>query len=398
VSTPPGDSTIEGVAGRGHNYEPYGWNHWPDHPWMSFQFRRALGETQAGGGAISECFQAASRMVPGDKESWHTEWMRVADRNRIRAEKAEAAGGVFTARACWLRATNYYRLAEYWLAADDPRRPVTYARCEESFQNAGRWFAPPVEVVEIPYEAGASLPAYFVRSPSAAEQSPVLIAFGGLDSFKEELLFMIGRGVIDRGISCLLVDGPGQGAALRRQGLVARHDFEVPVGRCVDYLETRDDVDTTRIAVSGSSLGGYYATRAAAFEHRLAAAVAHGATWDVNELWTDRGAEETVADHVTWSFGASSMEDAREKARDFRVEGALEHVRCPYLILHGGHDVLGVKHATRVYEYALAHGVDVQLTLVSEEETGAEHCQHDNPTVGMEYLGDWLIERLAISG
>ncbi len=40
---------------------------------MSHQFRRALGETQEGGGAISECFQAAARMVPGDRESWHAE-------------------------------------------------------------------------------------------------------------------------------------------------------------------------------------------------------------------------------------------------------------------------------------------------------------------------------------
>ncbi len=25
------------------HYQPYGWHHWPDHPWMSYQFRRALG-------------------------------------------------------------------------------------------------------------------------------------------------------------------------------------------------------------------------------------------------------------------------------------------------------------------------------------------------------------------
>jgi len=55
------------VTNREPHYEPYGWLHWPEHPWMSYQFRRALGETQEGGGAISECFEAASRMVPGDR-------------------------------------------------------------------------------------------------------------------------------------------------------------------------------------------------------------------------------------------------------------------------------------------------------------------------------------------
>ena len=51
-------------------YEPFGWHHWPDHFFLSYQFGRALGETQEGGGAVSECFQAASRMKP-DLESWH---------------------------------------------------------------------------------------------------------------------------------------------------------------------------------------------------------------------------------------------------------------------------------------------------------------------------------------
>ena len=28
----------------------------------------------------------------------------------------------------------------------------------------------------------------------------------------------------------------------------------------------------------------------------------------------------------------------------------------------------------------------------SEEETGAEHCQHDNPTMGQELMLDWLCD------
>ena len=79
---------------RGPHYEPYGWHHWPEHPWMSYQFRRALGETQEGGGSVSECFQAASRMTPGDNESWHAEWTRVGERNRARGDEATAAGRI----------------------------------------------------------------------------------------------------------------------------------------------------------------------------------------------------------------------------------------------------------------------------------------------------------------
>src|ERR1700758_4140107 len=76
------------------HFEPYGWLHWPEHPWMSYQFRRGLGETQEGGGAVSECFQAAARMVPGDKESWHREWLRVADRNHKRGLDEQKSGHI----------------------------------------------------------------------------------------------------------------------------------------------------------------------------------------------------------------------------------------------------------------------------------------------------------------
>ncbi|MGW1887921.1 alpha/beta hydrolase family protein [Streptomyces sp. NPDC001970] len=392
------------TADTGPHYEPFGWHHWPEFPWMSYQLRRALGETQPGGGAVSEVFQAASRMVPGDTESWFTEWRRIADRSRERAEAAEQAGHVMTARDAWLRACNYYRSAEFWLAADDPRRLETYTWCEQSFAGAIRHFAVPGERVEVPYENGAFLPGYFLRAPGTADgPQPVLIAFGGLDSIKEELYLMVGRGVLERGISCLLVDGPGQGATLRRQGLVTRLDYEVPVGACVDYLLGRDDVDPGRIAVTGSSLGGYYAARAGSKEPRLAAAISHGAVFDVHELgsamWAqnDHSEDFGMAGHIKWVFGAPSMAAAIERTKDFKLDGVLEEMQCPYLIVHGGYDVLGVEQARKTAHYAESKGVDVTFHLVQQEQTGAEHCQHDNPTLGMELIGDWLVDVFGLS-
>ena len=381
---------------RGPHFEPYGWHHWPEHPWMSYQFRRALGETQEGGGAISECFQAASRMAPGDKESWRTEWLRVGERNQKRGNDAEASGHIETAKNCWLRAVDYYRQAEFWLAGDDPRRLETFDKLEECSRRWGKYLTPPLEEVRIPYERDISLYAYYLRAPYAIERQSVLICFGGLDSFKDELYFMIGRGALARGISVLMVDGPGQGGTLRRHNVHNRYDYEVPVSRCIDYLEGRADVDHSRIAVCGSSLGGYYAARAASFEHRLAAAISHGAIWSVNELWGDADDSHGLAGHIRWVFGVESMAGAIEKGKDFSLDGVIDKIRCPYLICHGGHDVLGVRQATKVYEYARGHGVDVTLKLVGQEETGAEHCQHDNPTIGQEYMTDWLADRFGI--
>ena len=380
----------------GCHYEPYGWHHWPEYPWLSYQFRRGLGETQEGGGTVSECFLVASRMIPGDLDSWHNEWLRIASANDRRGDAEYAAGHIRTAMNCWLRAADCYRSAEFWLDADDPRRLATFDTCEGATHKFLAQCRPVGEVVAIPYEGGATLDAYFLRSPRAAGPQPVLIAFGGLDSFKDELWFMVGHGALQRGMSVLMVDGPGQGGTLRRQGIATRHDYEVPVGHCIDWLAARDDVDANRIAISGSSLGGYYAARAGAMEPRLAACISHGAVWDIHANWKDRDENHGLAGHMKWVFGAESFSDLLERAKPFTLEGVLENMRCPYLILHGGHDVLGVDRARQVHEYAHEHRLDVTLRLVSADETGAEHCQHDNPTLGQELMLDWLADRFGI--
>ena len=378
------------------HYEPFGWHHWPEHPWMSYQFRRGLGETQEGGGSVSECFLAASRMVPGDKDSWHEEWLRIADQNMRRGDEAEAAKHIRTAMNCWLRAADTYRSAEFWLDPGDARRLPTFDKCEAASHKFLRYCSPRGEAVEIPYEGGKTLFAYFLRSPLAPGRQPVLIAFGGLDSFKDEMWFMVGHGALQRGIAVLMVDGPGQGGTLRRHKIATRYDYEVPVGRCIDWLERRDDVDPGRIAVSGSSLGGYYAARAGSMEPRLAAAISHGAIWNIHERWKDRDDSHGLAGHMRWVFGGRTMAEVIEKTKPFKLEGVLDNMKCPYLILHGGHDVLGVQAATQVHDYARNVGVNVTFRLVTADETGAEHCQHDNPTLGQELMLDWLADRFGI--
>ncbi len=378
------------------HYEPMGWHHWPEHPWFTYQFRRGLGETQEGGGAVSEVFQAASRMIPGDYDSWEKEWRHIADRNWQRGLEAEENGHIRTAMNCVLRAADYYRQAEFYLAPDHPRRLPTFEAMEACSHKFLQYLNPPGEVVDIPYEDGKPICGYFVRAPFPGDRMPVLICFGGLDSIKDEMWFMQAHGALQRGISVLMVDLPGQGGTLRRHGLTARADTEVPVGACIDWLLTRDDIDPDRIACCGSSMGGYYAARAGCYEPRLAACIAHGAIWSVHEMWGDKDESFGLAMHITWVMGGENMADALEKSRPFSLEGHLDHMKCPFLVLHGGHDVLTVAAARQTYDYAISKGVDATLRIVSPEETGAEHCQHDNPTMGQELLADWLADIFGI--
>ena len=81
-------------------------------------------------------------------------------------------------------------------------------------------------------------------------------------------------------------DGPGQNAALVRQHLPFRPDWEKVITAVVDHLLTRPEVDAGKIALLGVSQAGYWVPRSVAFERRIAAAVADPGVVDVSTTMT----------------------------------------------------------------------------------------------------------------
>jgi dienelactone hydrolase len=385
------------VDSKHGRYEEDGWIQWPDNREFSFQFARVLGVAQEGASTVSECFMTAARIVEGDPESWYCEWSDLARRNVALAEAAESRGHVQTAHNIWLRAANYFRASEFFLD-DLARRVAVFDMVESCSRRFMKRMVPEGQVVKVPYEGAAHMDAYFLRAPSGHSPGPLVICFGGLDEYKDELLHEITRHAFARGLSLLLVDLPGQGGTLRRQGLVNRADTEVPVGRCVDYLLSRKDVDPSRIALYGASLGGYYAPRAAAFEHRLACVVADGAQFDLHQ-GIERLAkhpDRLIWKHIKWVYGKDSIEEVAEKSKAFKLDGVIGKIPCPFLIVHGSLDHFSIQTAHQAFDCAKAAGVDVELKWFQPEDTGASHCQIDNPTIGMEFICDWIADKLGV--
>lgn len=70
--------------------------------------------------------------------------------------------------------------------------------------------------------------------------------------------FAIGAAALDRGYNFLTFDGPGQGAALRRQHLHYRPDWENVITPDVDYTLSRVDTDANAMVIFGWSMGGVW--------------------------------------------------------------------------------------------------------------------------------------------
>lgn len=364
-------------------FETYSW---------SFNLIRLVSQGHFGGGQFSEIYETASRIEEGDRDSWYDEWSATAARIEGLAEEAAATDHPVSARSLFQRATQYWRLAEFFLVPSDKRRIPAYERSLACFGAACKYLDSPLERVEIPYE-DTSLPGYFVpgRGPSPRDGYPTVILFGGGDSTAEELYFTA-PGVTERGLACLIVDGPGQGAALRLRGIPTRYDYEVPVSAAVDYALTRSDVDAHRLALCSMSLGGYYAPRAAAFEPRFKAMVIWGACYDYHEIWNERPDDHPLAAHMAYTFGAPDIGSAREHMKRFTLSGILANIACKTLVVHGEDDLnIPVSHAYRTYDELQC---DKELIIFPSGESGSAHCQQDNLTRANEVIFDWLVDAL----
>jgi dienelactone hydrolase len=357
---------------------------WPDNEDYSLQFMRVLGAAQEGGSTVSECFLTASRIVPGDDESWYRAWTAVADSNKARGDAALEAGHLHSALGNWLRASNYYRAAEVFLKLDDGRRADALERMRASSYLVVSHQPSGGELVRIPCFDDGFVEAYFLPAPGATK-SPVVICVGGPGHFKDEHLHTLMRQARARGLSLLLADLPGQGAAPRIKGLV-RYEIETAISCCVDYLIARGDIDEQRIAIFGDGLGAAYASRAAGLDDRFAAAVCDAGIWDMHQSVTA----------TQWMSGHDGHDAIADEIGRLRRHGGLISIKCPILMIFGEHDWLDVRHAIALSAALRDEGADVTLRIFAATETAAAHGQSDNPTLGNEFVFDWIASRLAI--
>ena len=387
---------------------------------FAFEFVRNFGFTYYGGADIGEMMAVAGRITEGDFESWFAEWDKLAQRIRSRADASLAAGHRVSARENYLRASTYFRTAEFYLHGDpaDPRILSTSQASQKAYAEAARLSGPTWEAVEIPYE-GTTLPGYFYKVDDSDMPRPTIIYHGGFDSSVEEMYFFFAAAAVRRGYNCLTFDGPGQGAPVREQKLTFRHDWEKVVTPVVDYALTRSEVDGEQLTLLGMSLGGLWAARAAAFEHRFRAAIFFDGVYDLHAAMQSMFPKEATAARqagdaakgesiireamkastalrwaVTqgvWSFGTSSIAEFFEKTKLHTVRDVVGQIKCPCLVLEAEGDMFFAGQPQQVYDALQAPKT---LFAFTSEDGAENHCQSGALAYLHEVVFNWLDETL----
>lgn len=315
-------------------------------------------------------------------EDWCTEWQKTATRHESLARAAEERRSPLAAADAWIGAALCHHFGKFVFFEDLDQLRAASEAAAAAFRRAAPLLDPPAEAVAIPYN-GRALPGY-VRRPHGVDRPPVVLLIAGLDSTKEEFHTFASL-FLRRGVATLAFDGPGQGEV--EFDLPIEPHFERPVAAIVDWLKTRPDLDGDRVAAAGVSLGGYYAARVAAFESRLACAVAMGGPYNFAANFDAIPSISQQAFHIR--SHSPDIETARERARALSLDGVAQRITMPFLIVFGKQDRL-IPYTDAERLYAEVRSADKRLEMYPD----GNHVVNNIPYAYRPLVADWVADHL----
>jgi dienelactone hydrolase len=375
-----------------------------------YSWSLSVAASLAMGGEISEIEEALAPLVALSEsadakvadEGWFQNWMKLGEKLSALAGQDAGKANRFSASSKYLRAANYFLMAERIASWSDSRRMHAYGLALAAFRKGLALSGERFERIEVSYE-GAVL-AGWLRLANGPAPQPAILFYNGFDSIKEMHYLMFAEVAARRGIATLFVDQEGTGEAIRYHALPKRHDTEVSAGLFFDALAANPAIDKKRIGIVGLSMGGYCAPRAAAFDQRFKCAGCFGGFYELDQDWQrilGGGSAAGVSDglpesslHAMRVTGTTSIEAAILALKLRTLEGVLDRIRCPLLVVHGENDrQVALWHAEKIVAEAV-NSVEAELRVFSLREGAAEHCGIDVMSMQAEYVFDWAARVL----
>ena len=316
-------------------------------------------------------------------DEWCAAWSRRAALHEQLGRDCLEEGFSLTAGEHLVRAAVYYHFAKFVFVQDLDQMRAAHMKAVECYRDGVALLKPyPGKRVAIPFE-GRTI--FGVLRGSGHASQPVVIMAPGLDSTKEEL-HAYEEPFLARGMATLAIDGPGQGEAEYEMPICG--DYERAAKAVCDWIETRKDLDASRIAVWGVSLGGYYAPRAAAYEKRIRACIALSGPFEWDRIWD--GLPDLTRETFRVRSHASDERQAREKAKALTMVEAAKRIRCPIFVVAGRQDrLVPAADAER-----LARSVAGPVELMVVEDGG--HNANNRPYRYRSRTADWLAAQFGL--
>ncbi|HEX4309094.1 MAG TPA: alpha/beta hydrolase [Acidobacteriaceae bacterium] len=208
-------------------------------------------------GDVREAFQSIHSR---DKDEWAEAFMGVAGRYMAEGESLRQTQPA-KADTDFIRAWRLYSFGR-WPVPVSAKKQESYQKAIQAYLAHARFLDPPLQVIRIPFERKEIIGYMRLpRSASATAPVPIVIAINGLDSRKEDLSESFGA-ILPYGIGYIAIDGPGTGQSPVKASPTANR----AISAVIDYLQTRPEIEKTRIAIHGVSWGAYWGTKMAVLE------------------------------------------------------------------------------------------------------------------------------------
>lgn len=387
-----------------------------ENPAFEFKLLRQLGLITYGGATFGECYSVALGMREWDLPGWIASWDTLARDVDRQGDIAIEHGHTISAKESYLRATNYYHAAEYYAIIAGTSHREYGMRCADCFEKAIPLLTHSAEVLSIQADSH-TYPCYFFSPDDSGSPRPTVLLASGIESCGEEQYFYGAISALRRGYNVLVFQGPGQTGMMRIEpGSHLRHDYEVPLQEALDYLETRPDVDHSRIALLGSGIGGYFATRAAVFDPRVKALITNPPFVNINRVFLALiGQRATKVDvsladihelpdsilhtnmklfvlNMCRRFGVDRLQELIQATRQYTSEDLLYRIHCPTLCVYGDDAYPELESQAELFMSKVG-AQDRQSVRVPSLHVADAHDHVGNIALLNQRIFDWLDER-----
>lgn len=310
---------------------------------------------------------------------------------------------------------TYYRAAQFFVLGDRKEKDGTllklslYEKCFDAYEQAYK--QEEVYVYErIPFES-VYLPV--IKLLHKEKSKGTIVVHGGYDSFMQEFVRYL-LYLYQAGYDIYMFEGPGQGEVLCRCQLKMTPNWETCVKAVLDYY------GLTHVTLIGISLGGYLATRAAAYEPRVDRLVMFDLIYDFygalmaqlspsarrlmdfltrhpnNPLWNMTEKKMNKSFFLNWLFeqgyyiyeGVHTPCEYFNCIKQYNTRELSQLIRQDVLVLAGESDIYTVFLKEQVD--ALVNARSVTRRLFTKEESADHHCQIGNTKLVLDTILEWI--------